>query len=106
VAVTFERARELVERTLRALRPADAGTLYVAPDGSEDNEAWQVVAGPREALVEDDAAHLLAEWPALLVNKRTGELVEFAVVEHLERLGPMRSVRGSRRSEAAPDDAG
>lgn len=91
-AVTFEQARTIVEEALRAEWSPELGELYVAPYGFEDARAWQVVAGARESLVDDDPEYDLLDWPLLLVDKATGQLERLPVLEHLERIDGMTPV--------------
>lgn len=81
-----------MERRARRWWPQDAGTLVVLPDGYEDDQAWHVVVGAREWLVDQDPDYVLLDAPAWLVSKSTGRLELATVVEVLDRLERMRPV--------------
>jgi len=90
--VTFQQARDTVDRALRTGWEPDAGTFMVAEYGWQDADAWQVVAGAREALVDGDAAYTRMDAPAYLVSKATGELSMVPLLEVLGRLQAMDPV--------------
>jgi len=90
--VDFDEARALVEAHLRRLwQPENDGTLYVAPYGAEDADAWHVIAGAREYLVEGDWRFLRVGEGARLVEKATGRLLHLALPneDNFRRLGAM-----------------
>ena len=92
MAVTFEQAREIVERALRPEWTAEYGTLVTMPYGWEDEQSWQVVAGAEEALVGGDFNYEIMDQPAFLVDKATGRLdqpVKITVLDRLDRMTPV-----------------
>jgi hypothetical protein len=94
--LTFEDARQLVESAIRPDWRAEDGTLIVLPDGWEDATHWQVVAGAREYLVDGDPAFGRIDWPALLVDKKSGAVLRLPVMANFERLDRMTPVGESR----------
>lgn len=88
--VTFEEARATVDHALRPGWPRDGGTFVVLPYGWEDDRAWLVIAGAREALVDGDDSFSVMDAPALLVDKATGQLERLPVVANADRLDAMR----------------
>ncbi len=90
---TFAEARTIVALAIAPRWPADRGTLMVAPDGFEDDHSWRVIAGAREALVDDVSGYVLdREATALLVDKATGALTMETSVELTGRRVKMRPV--------------
>ncbi len=93
MSLTFTEARQRVTEDYASHWPDGWGTFYVDPTGYEDDEAFQVVVGARETLVDNDPDFAVIDAPAVLVLKDTGEIVEVPVLENMERLDAMREVR-------------
>lgn len=95
--ITFDEARQIVERELRAKWQPWQGTLITLPTGAEDATHWRVIAGARESLVDGDLDFDLMDAPALLVSKTTGELQRVVVIADMERLSAMTPVASAGR---------
>jgi len=90
--ITFEDARRIVADLLASTWTPERGTLYVAPDGWEDDVSWRVEAGAREALVEDDPAFRITPGLTYLVDKATGIVEPVPALGNFDRLAAMRRV--------------
>lgn len=92
--IDFAEARRRVQIHLAAKWKPEAGTLTTLPEGYQDATAYCVVAGAREALVDGDPDYAIMDAPALLVDKRTGEVQELPVIPNLNRLDAMTPTEG------------
>ncbi len=92
--ITFEQARQLVVDHVRPQWSPSLGELITLPDGFEDATHWRVIAGAREALVDQNRDFDAMDMPALLVGKYSaGMVVELAVIANLDRLDRMTPTR-------------
>lgn len=93
--LTFDEAREALRAYLEEHPPAMSGTLYIAPEGLEDDAAYLPTWGAREALVEWRDAYIGFDNRALFVDKQTGEItVELRNAAH-KRIMKMTPVRAT-----------
>lgn len=93
--LTFDEAREVLRAYLKAHPPGIVGTLYIAPDGLEDDAGYLPGWGAREALVEGREAYIRRDNRALFVDKETGEVtVELRNLAH-KRIMKMTPVRAT-----------
>jgi hypothetical protein len=90
--VTFDEARALVELEMRERWAPERGTLFVAPWGREDATSWLVVAGAREALVDNDLSFEWTDAPLVLVDKDSGAISYETVITSMARLRGMSDV--------------
>lgn len=60
------------------------GEFYVAPDGYQNDDFYLLPYGPKEYVDKDDITFEIADLPAALVNKRTGEVLLITVLDNLE----------------------
>jgi hypothetical protein len=94
MTTTFEQAREI---TLKANAPAwrdlgNKGNYMVAEWGYEDADAWLMVEGARELLIDHDYSFDVLDQPLTLVMKATGELLRVYYLEAEERIDAMTLV--------------
>ncbi len=89
--IDFEDARAAVEADVRP-RWAGPGALMVADDGFEDADAFLVVYGAREWLVDEDLSFLLTDPPIPLVSKETGEITWTTYLADADRIDAMTPV--------------
>lgn len=88
--ISFEAARALVRKELA---PGwTLGTLYVAPWGYEDNFQYQLIAGARENLVDDNEDFLDTSGLVYLVDKDDGTIESVFYQENSEELDAMRPI--------------
>lgn len=92
MSVTFDEARRVVYEDMRRTWKRSQGTLVTLPGGYEDDTHWQVVAGAKQWLVDRDSAFQLMDAPAILVNKRTGNITRLTVLDNFKRLNEMTPV--------------
>ncbi len=89
--LTFDDARRIVETQAVYTGP---GTFYVAPYGHVGLGLAQVVAGPREWLVDHDERFLIPNDHTYLVDLETGLLTEVGflavapLLDDMEPTGP------------------
>lgn len=90
--VTFEQARRAVLAyiTGRNMWSPKLGTLTTLGSGFEDEQAWRVIAGAREALNGGDLDYQIMDWPAFLVDKATGKVTAVVVIANFDRLDGMK----------------
>ena len=60
------------------------GEFYVAPDGYQNDEFYLLPYGPKEYVEMDDTTYEIADLPAALVNKRTGEVSFITALDNLQ----------------------
>jgi hypothetical protein len=94
MTTTFEQARELA---LKTNAPAwrdlgNKGTYMVADYGYEDADAWLIVDGAAELLIDHDYSYDILDAPLTLVMKATGELLHVYYLEAEERIDAMTPV--------------
>lgn len=97
-SVSFEDARAIAASVLSA-EWAGPGTFMVAAWGYGDDEAWNVIAGARESIVDSDPDFLMLDDRVLLVDRWTGELTQHHYLDLWERLDRMSAV-----GEPPPDE--
>jgi hypothetical protein len=100
MTISFEQARELA---LKANAPAwrdlgNKGRYMVAPWGYEDADAWLIVDGAAELLIDHDYSFDVMDKPITLVMKATGEVLRVQYLQAEERIDKMTLVG------EAPDD--
>lgn len=94
-AVTFDEARDIVERWLKPQWGKDNGTLVTMEYGYQDQFWWQVIAGARENLIEGDTDFSTLDLPATFVSKVNGKLecVPFILAfDRMDRMKPYGDV--------------
>lgn len=91
---TYEVARDLVRIDLASAWEDDSGALYVAEQGSEDDEAYFVPWGAREWLVDKDPSYILMTGVSTFVVKETGEIQHLPAMATLYRIAKMRPTEG------------
>lgn len=96
--VTFEDARAIAASVL-GLDWAGRGKFMVAPWGYGDDDAWNVIAGAREAIEDGDPSFVMLDDVVYLVDRWTGELTQHHYLHLWERLDLMRPV-----GEPPPED--
>jgi hypothetical protein len=94
MTTTFEQARQIAEK---ANGPAwrdlgNKGRYMVAPWGYEDADAWLIVDGAAELLVDHDYSFDVPDQPLTIVMKETGELLRVQYLEAEERIDAMTLV--------------
>lgn len=94
MTVSFEQARELA---LKANAPAwrdlgNKGDYMVAAWGYEDADAWLVVDGARQLLIDHDYDYSVLDQPLTLIMKATGELFRVQYLEAEDRIDAMTLV--------------
>jgi len=94
MTTTFEQARELA---LKANAPAwrdlgNKGAYMVADYGYEDADAWLIVDGAAELLVDHDYSFDVLDQPYTIVMKATGELLHVQYLEAADRIDAMTPV--------------
>lgn len=89
IPTTFDDARVAVAVHVTPLWRRTPGTMYVAPWGYEDADAWAVVVNTRESLVDGDEGAALLDAPMWLVSKATGEVERLPIPEGFPRLDEM-----------------
>lgn len=92
--ITFEQAREIASK---ANGPAwrdlgNKGHYMVAAWGYEDKDAWLIVEGARELLLDHDYSFDVPDQPLTLIMKETGELVRVQYLEAEDRIDAMTQV--------------
>lgn len=90
--VTFDEARTLIRAEVQRDWPPEYGELMVADYGYHDEQAWFVVWGAREALVDNNFDFVIMDAPVFFVDKVTGEITEEPMIEVLDRLDAMEPV--------------
>lgn len=102
--LTFDDARRVLEAHFREHPPAISGTLYIAPEGFEDDTHYMPVWGAREYLV--DKQEPFARWDnrVLFVDKQTGEISEQLHTLALDKVRAMRPVRVEESTPAVLAD--
>ncbi len=92
--VTFEQAREAVRAVNEpAWEDADTpGTYMVAEYGYEDADAFLILDGAKEFLVDDDGEYAVEDAPAMLVEKATGLVMAGDFLNLQERIMAMTPV--------------
>jgi len=73
--ITFEKAREIVTAERLKTWESEAGTLYVADYGWENEEYFRLVVGSRELLVENNEDYREDSSGIHLVEKKTGDYI-------------------------------
>lgn len=89
--LTFDEARQIVDEIERPLWDS-SGTYHVAIDGEEDSTHYCVHVGAREWLVHGDMSYAIADDPARLVDKETGEVDYVLPTDEADRLDAMTPV--------------
>ena len=94
MTTTFEQAREIA---LKANGPAwrdlgNRGHYMVAPWGYEDADAWLIVDGARELLLDHDYSFAVMDPPLTLVLKATGSIMQVQYLEAEEMIDAMTLV--------------
>lgn len=92
MTIAFDEAREIVAARLRRRWHREAGTFYVAPYGYEDADAFWVVYGAREYLVDENPLYLQTDPPLTLVSKTDGSITFVAYLDQMDRLEDMTPV--------------
>ena len=92
MAVSFDDARKIVEADEAPRWPPDAGTYMVADWGYEDAQAWWVLSGAREDLVDGDPDYMPMDAAIPLVSKTTGVIERVTYLEESDRLEAMSQV--------------
>jgi hypothetical protein len=72
--ITFEQARDILDKAHRAYRPSEFGTFMVADYGWEDARYWHLVSGTRGFARSRSEFPDIVGQPAILVDKETGEI--------------------------------
>lgn len=80
--ITYAEAAELVFEALK--EGWEYGSLFVDPDGYENEELYLVPYGAREFLVEGDELFMIDGAPVALVNKFTSEISFVAYLSNRE----------------------
>lgn len=92
--ITFEQARAKV-RALNEPTWEDQnmpGTYMVAEYGWEDADAFLVVDGAKECLVDGDDEYLVMDAPVMFVDKATGTVLEANALEVMDRFLDMTPI--------------
>lgn len=94
MTTTFEQARELAyQRNAPAWRDlGNRGRYMVAAWGYEDDEAWLIVDGAAELLIDHDYSFDVMDKPLTLVMKATGEILHVQYLDADERIDAMKLV--------------
>lgn len=94
MSTTFEQAREIAAaRNAPAWRDlGNRGEYMVAPYGYENADAWLIVDGAREYLVDGDDSFEVMDKPLTLVMKDSGELFTMQYLENPELIDAMTPV--------------
>jgi hypothetical protein len=90
--ITFPEALATVRDHLEPLWDPDAGTFYVAPWGYEDAQAYWVIWGAREWLVNEAQSYEPMDPALVLVDKATGRLTMTTYLREPDRLDAMTPV--------------
>lgn len=86
--ISFDDARRIVEEA--GINRPDRGTYYVSPDGFEDAEAYNVLAGAREWIVDRSENFLPRPGGTeILVSKKTGKITRTVYVADRARFKAM-----------------
>jgi hypothetical protein len=93
--LTFDDARRVIEEHLRAHPPGISGTLYVSPEGFEDETHYLPVWGAREFLVDGQDAYGRWDSRVLFVDKQSGEVTEDIQTLAFDKIDAMTPVRAS-----------
>lgn len=93
--LSFDDARRVIENHLRAHPPGISGTLYVSPEGFEDDTHYLPVWGAREFLVDGQDAYGRWDSRVLFVDKQTGEVTEDVQPLAFRKIKAMAPVRAS-----------
>ena len=80
--ITYAEAAELVFESLK--HDWEYGSLFVDPEGYENEELYLVPYGAREFLVEGDELFVIDGAPVALVNKFTSEISFVAYLSNRE----------------------
>ena len=80
--ITYAEAAELVFEALKD--DWEYGSLFVDPEGFENEELYLVPYGAREFLVEGDELFVIDGAPVALVNKFTSEISFVAYLSNRE----------------------
>ncbi|WP_033189298.1 hypothetical protein [Rhodococcoides fascians] len=98
MTVSFDQARAIAERDGKAHYRqmfGDRGTFHVADWAFEDDDAFSMVIGARESIVDGEDGYTVFDAPSFLVDKATGELsavnflMNFARFSEMTPVGPV-----------------
>ena len=94
MTVSFEQAREIA---LKANAPiwrdlGNKGDYMVAPWGYENDDAWLIVDGARQLLIDHDYDYEVMDQPMTMILKSTGELFRVQYLEASDEIDAMTLV--------------
>lgn len=95
MSVSFDRAREIATSQCKPeweARAGGRGTFHVADWGFEDADAFSVVVGARESIVDGQDGFTEFDARAILVDKSTGQLSRVHYLPNRARLSEMTPV--------------
>ena len=90
--LTFDDAREIIQRSESEGWNPENGTFHVLQVGSEDATHFYVVAGAYEDLVDANIEYTNFAPVARFVDKRTGEVDAVPLIGAQKRISRMRKV--------------
>ncbi|AYD81500.1 immunity protein [Arthrobacter phage KBurrousTX] len=100
MTTTFEEARAIVlDQNREGWEEDHEGTFTVAAYGWEDEDAFLVVQGASEWLVDGDESYSVMDAPAVFVSKESGTILEADYLAVLDRIAAMTPVPGHEYTE-------